>query len=95
MNAMNDNLAENLAKPCQKAGQPPQVTEVAVATTAASGRPAKLKPSQGSSGTKPELGLARRPRDAARVGQRLHNDSAAQHLPSSESSHRFFIQQNQ
>ena len=46
MNAMNDNFTENLAKPCQKADQPAQVTEVAVATTAASGRPAKLKPSQ-------------------------------------------------
>ena len=30
MNAMNDNFAENLAKPCQKADQPAQVTEVAV-----------------------------------------------------------------
>ena len=35
MNAMNDNFAENLAKPCQKADQPAQVTAVAVMTTLA------------------------------------------------------------
>ena len=46
---MNDKLAEiaeNRAKPCQKAGQRARVTNVAVVATAANGRPAKLKPSQ-------------------------------------------------
>ena len=46
MNAMTDNFSENLAKPCQKADQPAQVTETAVATAAANGGPARLKPSQ-------------------------------------------------
>ena len=46
IDAMNDNTTENLAKPCQKADQPAQVTKVAVVTTAAGGRPTKLKPSQ-------------------------------------------------
>ena len=42
MNAVNDKFAENLAKPCQKADQPAQVTETAVATTAASGRAMRI-----------------------------------------------------
>ena len=46
MNAMNDNLAENLAKPCQTADSPTEVPEVAIATTAANGPLPKLKPSQ-------------------------------------------------
>ena len=29
---MNDNFAENLAKPCQKADQPPRVTDRAMTT---------------------------------------------------------------
>ena len=42
---MNDNLAEiaeNLAKPCQKASQPAWVKNVTVAATAANSRPAEL-----------------------------------------------------
>ena len=46
MNAMNDNLAQNLAKLCQRADSSTEVTEGAVATTAVNGPPAKLKPSQ-------------------------------------------------
>ena len=38
----------------------------------------------GSSGTEPELGLARRPHGAPRRGPALHNDSAVQPPPSSE-----------
>ncbi len=35
MNSMNDNFAENVAKLCQKADQPAQVTDAAVADRSA------------------------------------------------------------